>query len=150
MTDANYMQDIIPVHRMMTAEDWKSIKYFKPADADCSCDVCSAAGIGRHNVSIFVMQGLDNMREEYGSPIYQTSIWRCAHHWAEKKKKRPGSHNRGMSGDTRCHGSEAFDLQYLAIKHGFRRIGVSQKGDGRFIHNQVLDVVQPHRWLFSY
>lgn len=133
----------------MTDMDWDGIYHFKRSEFACKCGNCDESSAD--NMGVDVVEALDAMRSEYQKPIRVTSGWRCANHPAERTKDKPGSHNRGMAVDVACRYSEAFDILELAIKSGtFARIGIQQKGDGRFLHLQMCDDIQPTRTIFSY
>jgi uncharacterized protein YcbK (DUF882 family) len=63
-----------------------------------------------------------------------SSGYRDPSHPNEASKAQPGEHTTGRATDIAVSGSAALRLVVLAVKHGFTRIGVQQKGTGRFIH----------------
>ena len=99
-----------------------------------------------------VLEAIQWMRKKYKKAMDPSSGYRCAWNPAERKKKGgPGSHNRGVSVDVTCHGTNAYILIALAIEAGFGRIGVSQCWGGPlFLHMQMTDKKQPRRYLYSY
>ena len=67
----------------------------------------------------------------------------------KRKKSKPGSHADGYAVDIGVRGEQALEVIRSAMEHGIKRIGVNQKGAGRFIH---LDVdpnrVSPAIWSY--
>ena len=90
---------------------------------------------------------LQALRDEWGKPIKLSSAYRSAENPRERTKKTGPGYHHGVNGD----GGQAFDVLIagedvppfiaLAIKHGFRGIGVNQKGEWnqRFIHIDTRD-----------
>ena len=82
------------------------------------------------------MRRLQSLRTEFGKPMIINSGYRSKRHSLEMGKNEPGAHTTGRACDVRVYGPHAFEIIDLAIKHGFTRIGVNQKGaqSSRFIH----------------
>lgn len=80
---------------------------------------------------------LQRLRDKVG-PVTVTSGYRSSSHSVERAKKRPGTHAMGLAVDVACAGKEAFAVLQTALDVGFTGIGVSQKGENRFLH---LDIV---------
>lgn len=79
------------------------------------------------------------------------SGYRSQRHSIEAAKSSPGSHTTGRACDVRVFGADAYNLVRLAAKHGFSRIGVSQKGaiSSRFIHlDDNPDFPNPTIWSY--
>lgn len=100
------------------------------------------------------MGRLELMRTEAAFPFVVTSGFRCPEYNAKVSSTGlDGPHTTGLAVDLAVRGSHAFLLTKLAIKHGMTGIGVSQKGDGRFLH---FDSIQPgdkkhlRPWIWSY
>ena len=130
--------------------DWTKYPNFSPKEFHCKCASCKGQK-GAENMNERVLEGVQKMRTAYGSAIKGTSGYRCEKHPDEVRKPRgPGSHNRGQSFDIACSGQVAYQLLKLAIEAGFTRIGVKQKGSGRFLHIQMPDTKQSIPWIFSY
>lgn len=97
------------------------------------------------------MHRLQALRTEYGAMMEINSGYRSKRHSIEAKKVKPGSHSTGRACDVRVAGSDAYRLVALALKHGFTRIGVNQKGSvsGRFIHlDDNPDFPNPVIWSY--
>lgn len=77
---------------------------------------------------------LDVLRKMYGKPLHVTSGYRCPNHPIEAKKASPGAHTTGKACDLGVDREDAYTILQLAFTLGFKRIGVNQKGNGRFIH----------------
>tara|TARA_R100000808_G_C2103397_1_gene119775 strand:+ start:332 stop:742 length:411 start_codon:yes stop_codon:yes gene_type:complete len=80
---------------------------------------------------------LQRLRDKVG-PVTVTSGYRSSSSSVERAKKRPGTHAMGLAVDVACAGKEAFAVLQTALDVGFTGIGVSQKGENRFLH---LDIV---------
>ena len=80
---------------------------------------------------------LQKLRDKVG-PVTVTSGYRSSAHSVERAKERPGTHAMWLAVDVACAGKEAFAVLQTALDVGFTGIGVSQKGENRFLH---LDIV---------
>ena len=93
------------------------------------------------------------IREECGFPLPVTSAYRCVEHPIEARKieqGRPrGAHTYGKALDLAVTGERALKLIEVSLRHGAKRIGVNQKGNGRFIHVDFCDEL-PNPALWSY
>ena len=94
------------------------------------------------------MQRLQGLRKAYGSPMVVTSGYRAPEHPIEARKASPGEHSTGRAVDIRVRGAEAVRLIALAHLAGFTRIGVQQKGEGRFIHLGDSQNFPPGIWSY--
>jgi zinc D-Ala-D-Ala carboxypeptidase len=90
-----------------------------------------------------MMDALQNVRNAVG-PLVITSGYRSPRHSIEAEKidktGLAGAHTLGKAVDVQCRGGEALQILNLALGYGFTGIGVSQKGDNRFLH---LDTIVP-------
>lgn len=92
---------------------------------------------------------LDELREEYGSPIILNSSYRSPDHPIEAVKSKPGEHTYGAAVDIKCTGGEnTFNLVAAAIKVGFRRIGISRKSN--FVHVGIGYPNAPETTIWTY
>lgn len=81
---------------------------------------------------------LTKIRIECDFPFAISSAYRSPTHPIEQRKPRgAGSHSTGKAVDILCRGDQAVKLISVAIAFGITRIGVQQKGTGRFIHLDV-------------
>lgn len=95
------------------------------------------------------MELMDSIRAMAGFPFVVTSAYRCPDHPIEAKKSAPGAHTTGKAIDIAVKGHRALRLIELAQQAGIQRIGVNQKGNGRFIHLDVCDD-RPSPAIWSY
>ena len=118
------------------------MKYFHPDEF--RCQHCGGEGIK----SSFA-EKLDDIRDECGFPFLISSGYRCPEHPIEAKKEKPGAHSTGHAADIAVTGEQAIRVLEVAIKHGIKRIGVNQKGGGRFIHlDTAPDLPSPAIWSY--
>lgn len=96
-----------------------------------------------------LLEMLDALREEYGSPVVLTSSYRSPDHPIEARKSKPGEHTYGAAVDIRCIGGEnTFNLVASAIKVGFKRIGISRKSN--FVHVGIGYPGAPDTTIWTY
>ena len=94
-----------------------------------------------------------NLRTRYGKALHVTSGARCpAYNAKVSHTGTTGPHTTGRAVDFLIRGHEAYELLSLAFIDGFTGIGVSQKGDSRFLHLDDLPDAegQPRPWVWSY
>ena len=118
------------------------MKYF--TEEELACQHC-----GVRNMDAHFMELMDDIRERAGFPFVVTSGYRCEDHPIEAKKSAPGAHTTGKAIDIAVSGEKALRLIELAQQAGIKRIGVNQKGGGRFIHLDVCDD-RPSPAIWSY
>ena len=111
---------------------WES-KYFSREEMKWKCG-CDQAPMDQD----FMLMILST-REHYGKPIIISSGYRCPAHPIEAKKAKPGSHTTGKAADLAVSGGDAMQIMGLALLSDIRRVGVQQKGEGRFIHLDICD-----------
>jgi uncharacterized protein YcbK (DUF882 family) len=104
--------------------------YFSEAELSCSC--CGAYEFAPEFLYI-----LNVIREQCGFPLPVTSGYRCPKHPVEARKRAPGAHSRGLGVDIGVGGERAHRLLEVALAQGVPRIGIQQKGEGRFIHLDI-------------
>lgn len=117
-----------------------SSKNFSRAELQCSFS-------GECEIEEDALEKLQALRDEWGKPMKLSSAYRAAQHPRERTKPNGPGHHHGVNGN----GGQAFDVLIagedvvpfiaLAIKHGFKGIGVNQKGEWsqRFIHIDTRD-----------
>ena len=124
-----------------------SSKYFSREElkCKCGCDTCE--------MDEAFLTKLDLLRFRYGKPIYLNSAYRCPEHNKKVGGVGDSPHTQGLGVDIRCDRQNAYQILKLVMALRFSGIGISQKGDGRFIH---IDDQQSNskgtrpNWLWSY
>ena len=96
------------------------------------------------------MELLQKIRDVYGKPMTITSGYRHKTHPIEARKAKPGEHTLGTCADVAVRGGDALDLLKVALSLGATRIGVQQKGAGRFLHIGIGGNDLPNPWIWSY
>ena len=120
----------------------RNMRYFTPDEL--KCQHCGAHGIDTEFVDL-----LDSIRAEAGFAFPITSGYRCPDHPIEARKAVPGAHATGKAVDIGVSGDRALRVIELALSAGIERIGVNQKGSGRFIHLDVCtDKTTPAIWSY--
>jgi uncharacterized protein YcbK (DUF882 family) len=111
----------------MSVVDWSKYPNFSESEFRCK-------HTGKCEMRPEFLAVLQAIRTEYGKPMRITSGFRDRTHPAERAKVTAGAHAMGVAADIGVEGGDALRLVEIALKHGIRRIGVQQKGGGRFIH----------------
>ncbi|AZF88149.1 peptidase [Microcystis phage Me-ZS1] len=112
----------------MYVEDWTRYPNFTRAEFACR-------HTGECRMQIDFMDKLQKLRVLYGKSMRITSGYRHPSHPVEARKgSTTGEHTQGAAADIAVEGADAIRLLRLALEIGFSRIGVQQKGTGRFIH----------------
>lgn len=112
----------------MTTNRWPN---FSAKELRCKCGKCNSDG---SEMQPEFMDSLQQLREQFGKPMALSSAYRCRRHPEEAKKAEPGEHAMGLAVDVQIRGADAVQILHLALNLGFTRIGISQKGNSRFIH----------------
>lgn len=107
------------------------MNYFDAKELECKC------GCGTNRFDDNFKRLLNRIRDDFAKPMIITSAYRCPDHPIEKRKEKPGAHGLGVAVDVAVSGGDALELIRVAQEHGIQRIGVQQKGSGRFIHLDV-------------
>tara|TARA_R110000803_G_scaffold208003_1_gene276341 strand:- start:1966 stop:2367 length:402 start_codon:yes stop_codon:yes gene_type:complete len=102
--------------------------YFRPKELACKC------GCNSNEFDADFLETLCAIREACGFSFPLSSAYRCPLHPIEARKEDVGAHCYGKAVDILCSGENALEVIRVALAHGIGRIGVSQKGGGRFIH----------------
>ena len=110
------------------------MNHFHITEFDCSC--CGANDMQPQALELF-----DGLRDALGFPLAVSSGYRCANHPLESIKRATGTHSLGVAADFVVRGGQALDLIDAARFLGVERIGVHQRGSGRFVH---LDISEQH------
>lgn len=120
--------------------------HFTPAELACKC----GCGMQPQPASV---ERLERLRVRCGFPFKVTSGARCPKHNAEESHTGlTGPHTKGQAFDIAIRGEQALRLVDFAREEGFTGVGVSQKGESRFIHIDDLPNAdgQPRPWIWSY
>lgn len=124
--------------------DWNDyLPYFTRDEFECS-------HTGKCEMNKQFMDILYNIRKEYRKPMNITSGYRDKTHPVEAAKKGTGEHQLGTCCDVAVAGEDAVRLMQIALKHGITRIGVQQKGRGRFLHLGIGGGILLNPWMWSY
>ena len=107
---------------------------------------CSHTGICKMTPEF--MKKLQHVRGVYGKPMKITSGYRHPSHPIEAAKSVLGEHCTGHAADIAVQGVDALRVVQLALSLGFTRLGVQQKGDGRFIHLGDSPAFLPGIWSY--
>jgi uncharacterized protein YcbK (DUF882 family) len=121
-------------------DNWR-FENFTPAEFACR-------HTGRNEMNAEFMRKLQHLRAVYGKPMQITSGYRDPSHPIEAAKKASGEHTTGRACDVAVQGPDALRLVHLASGMGFTRIGVQQKGSGRFIHLGDSPDFPPGIWSY--
>lgn len=119
------------------------MNYF--TEEELSCQHC-----GAYKFDVEFLKVLNNIRQECNFPFVISSGYRCIEHPIEASKSRGGAHTTGCAVDISVRGDKALKVLEVAIAHGVKRIGVNQKGTGRFIHLDMAEdeFTSPAIWSY--
>jgi uncharacterized protein YcbK (DUF882 family) len=96
------------------------------------------------------MDKLLAIRIEYNKPMKITSGYRDRTNPIEVNKHTTGEHTMGVCCDVGVSGEDAVRLLEIALRHGITRVGVQQKGEGRFLHIGIGGGDLPNPAIWSY
>jgi uncharacterized protein YcbK (DUF882 family) len=126
----------------MVVRDWSKYKNFQKHEFDCK-------HTGKNEMQEEFMDNLQALRDVFKKPMKITSGYRDRSHPVERNKAGIGPHAQGLACDVAVSGADAYKLVGLAIGMGFTGIGVSQKGNSRFIHlDMVKSSLRPTIWSY--
>ena len=118
------------------------MKFFTKKELSCSC-------CGKNKMDDKFMDIISDIRTELGFPFIVTSAYRCPEYNDKVSSTgRNGPHTTGKAIDILVDRNKAYQLLELAFLKGIKGIGVSQKGNVRFIHLDECD--RPFRTVWSY
>lgn len=123
--------------------DWSRYPNFSAAEFACR-------HTGDCRMRVEFMDALQRVRDLYGAPMIITSGYRHRSHPVEARKVNPGEHTLGMAADVAVSGADAVLLLHIALDMGFERIGVQQRGSGRFLHLGLGGPGLPSPMIWSY
>lgn len=121
--------------------NWSEYPNFSEAELKCK-------HTGKCEMVPQFMERLQKLRIAYGKPMEVSSGYRDSSHPVEAKKRSPGEHCFGRAVDIAVQGPDAVRLIGLAYLAGFTRVGVQQKGTGRFIHLGDSPNFPPGIWSY--
>ena len=127
---------------MMAKMEWDFLN-FKPEEFACSHS-------GEQKMNYEFVEKLQKLRSACDFPFVISSGYRCVEHPIEASKSRAGAHTTGCAVDVAVSGDKALKVLEVAMKHGVKRIGVNQKGKGRFIHLDMAEEAFPSPAIWSY
>ena len=105
----------------------EKLNYFKPKELKCK-------HTGEEGFDKDFLETLNAIRHECGFSFALSSAYRSPQHPIEARKEVLGAHTTGKAVDILASGEKALEIIRVAQKHGISRIGIQQKGSGRFIH----------------
>ena len=130
---------------MTLVTDWSEFPSFSKDEFDCK-------QTGKNKMEHDFMCKLQYLRDVVDEPFIISSGYRAAEHSIEAAKDQPGEHYYGRAADIKCSHKLAKKILDHAGLCGFTRIGVSQKGDNRYLHlgtsTEEQGFVSPHVWSY--
>lgn len=113
------------------------MKYFDISEFDCS-------HTGKNEMNPEFLERLDELRRVCSFPFIITSGYRHETHPIEEKKKKPGTHTRGIAADIAIFdGNKRRIIVQEAINLGFNGIGIAKS----FVHVDIRDAF-PVIWTY--
>lgn len=113
---------------------------------------CRYSGISKMDAGF--MDCLTALRRIYDKPMIITSAYRDPdQHPIEAVKEKKGAHAYGRAVDIAVQGTDALRLLQIVMSNdlGFTRVGIAQKGSGRFIHlDNMTEAEGFPRTIWSY
>lgn len=126
----------------------KMYKYFKDTELKCKCGTCGSTG---GEMDLEFMRKLDSIREKCGFPLVVTSAYRCPkHNELTSSTGLSGPHTTGRAIDIAVDRGKAYTFLFWSLTMGMKGVGLSQKGENRFIHVDDLDDRQPRPTIWTY
>ena len=134
-----------------TEADWPSTRWPNFAHNELKCQET-----GELDIEPAFLDRLQLVRSELGRPLTVTSGYRSGQHSIELAKEKPGTHVLGVAADIAvASGGEAYELLQAALSNNrFAGIGLSLKGDQRFVHLDCagflceFHVTRPTIWTY--
>ena len=115
-----------------TKDNWNNEKWPNFSFDELACSHC-----GRNEMDLLFMSTLQRIRRAAGA-LTVSSGYRCPQHEVEEIKDKPGAHTFGKAVDLAGRGAKAMTVVQGALDHMMMGVGVSQKGDSRCIHLDMM------------
>ena len=123
-------------------------EFFNRDELQCRCGRCGQ----RCEMDERFLERLDDLRRQFGGPLYLSSGFRCVDHdraVSTSSNAGAGPHTSGKAVDILISRGKAYRLLELALGLKFTGIGVNQKGSGRFIHvDTISEGLRPTVWSY--
>ena len=108
-----------------------STKNFNPRTDPKLCCTCGSPDCDKRSVDQITLDSVQLVREDYGRPISITSGGRCSNHPDERRKAKPGDHQKCKAVDAEYETVlERNKLMVLAGRHGATRVAFGKN----FVH----------------
>lgn len=122
--------------------------HFSEDEMRCRC------GCGLSMMDDSFMRWLEAVRVRLKKPMIVSSGFRCPDYNGRMSSTgRDGPHTTGCAADIAIRGADAHRLVRIALEMSVQGLGINQKGEGRFIHLDVLmdwETEGPRPWIWSY
>ena len=130
--------------RRKPLNDWPYPNFSKE---EMACK-CGCGGLPEHSF----MRRLQALRDTVGFPLPVTSGFRCPEYNNQVSSTgRHGPHTTGRAVDLGVSRRKAYEVVDECFGLGFTGIGVAQKGGGRFVHLDDLEIpAYPRPTIWSY
>ena len=113
------------------------LKYFDVSEFDCK-------HTGNNQMEERFLLMIDQLRERCGFPFKITSGYRDPSHPVEARKKKPGTHSKGIAADVFvANGNQAYILMKNAFEMGFTGIARGKT----FVHLDIREGL-PVNWPY--
>jgi uncharacterized protein YcbK (DUF882 family) len=115
-------------------------RYFDESEFACEC-------CGQVNISPILLEKLDELRHDYGYPIYVSSGYRCPAHNEEIKGEPNSTHMRGLAADIYVDGD--YEEFYRRVRGANSFDGVGYYPIQEFVHVDVRnESLTPNYYLW--
>jgi len=124
-----------------------STKNFNPAtDPKLKC-TCEHSQCDKRSVKQWVLNQVQEIRNEANRPLTITSGGRCPYHSDEIRRVNPADHQKCIAVDIAVsNGTERSEIVRLGIKHGATAIGPANQ----FVHLGWRVNETPVMWLYPF
>lgn len=117
--------------------------------ANFKLDEFACKHCGENKIDTKLVDALQELRERCGFALPVSSGYRCPVYNADVSTTGPnGPHTTGKAVDLAVDRAKAYRVLKEAMAMGFTGIGIQQKGNGRFIHLDLLDEGRPTIWSY--